>query len=102
MKHLIILTFDLEGAESSDYDNLNEALKRIGFVNSINAPHLMGKASLPSNTYSVEFDKEDIDLSNALVTFAEAIKKAFIESKVKGEFFVQITNSYKWTKGASK
>lgn len=102
MKHLAILTFDLVGAESSDYERLNEALKEMNFLNSIHAIHLNRTSSLPSNTYTSEFEYEGRTLGSITVDITELVKKAFVECKVKGEFFIQVTDSYNWTKGAVK
>lgn len=96
MSSMVIVTFDLEDASSSDYRHVRDGLEAIGLTNYA-VRYLDRKAiPLPFNTFAREFPSEDPEWVRNV--FAEQIREVFRNCKVSGPIFVGVGVDWAWVR----
>lgn len=93
---LIVITFDLVGAESKIYSKIKEALKRKGFKKKVTRNN--GKIeSLPSNLFTWNLQSSAFkDSSEVNDYIATELRKIFTNLTVKGRFFISVGQHWTW------
>lgn len=91
MSLLAILTFDLNDADSEDYDRVDGKLSKLGFQR-----HLTGsdgsQLELPYNTYAGQFT--GADSSSVRDSLRNSAKQVFSTCGVHGRQFVVVCSGY--------
>lgn len=85
------VTFDLNGADSSDYDCVIDALEEIGIRGTVNWNGI--PLELPHNTYFGELPDDVLSPEDASELIYRIVKRAFDLCDVSGKTFVIVGES---------
>ncbi len=99
MSYLVVVTFDLNDADPSDYPKVYSELESIDF-----SKYIVGKKKspkqLPNNTFIAEFDDDVFDRSSEICSFVgEEMNRIFGRHNVSGKYFVTSGRKWAWKLG---
>lgn len=91
--HLVTLAFDLQNADSDDYDNADRELAKLGLTRQLQATNGT-TVTLPYNTYAGEFTGVTAaQVRNDVRNLAMA---ALQQCQVTGKLFVAVGGNWAW------
>lgn len=96
MSCLVIVTFDLEDASSSDYRHVRNDLEAIGLTNNAIQSYDRRAIPLPYNTFAREFAAEDPAWVRDV--FADQVRDVFRHCKVSGPIFIGVGADWAWVR----
>lgn len=86
------LTFDLNDADSSDYQTADESLAAVGLRKVLQGSN--GPVTLPANTYAGEFP--GTDAASVRDSVRQIAKQALSKLRPTGRLFVAIGGDWNW------
>jgi hypothetical protein len=101
MSFIVMITFDLNGADNTDYRFVKTALDKIDL-----SQFLMGRTKevrLPHNTYVAKFSNEAFSESVALRDYLRPeIRRIFRARNLRGKYFIGVGKDWAWKVGHVK
>lgn len=93
---LAIVTFDLHGAKTKNYEVITEKMSQIGLEKTINSPDDKKPIKLPANTYAGEFKGKKKDASELRDKLRKAVGKQIKKQGLSAEVFVVVGTGWSW------
>jgi hypothetical protein len=96
VSYQVVVTFDLENADTSAYKNLQDALSgklKLEKYISISKEDGGGKLDLPDNTLAALWEKDKTEKDTRL-HFEKEIKSIFDTRKLRGRFLVVVAQNW--------
>jgi len=93
MSYLVVVTFDLETAESKDYDCVKEEFAKINLYPTIKDENNK-EFDLTKNTFAGKLEGQNTN--NIRDNILSAVKSIFKNCKVKGRIFVSVGGNWAW------
>lgn len=100
MSFFAVITFDLDGAESTIYNKIKIDLKKINIEKTLSKKDRSKEITLPQNVYVGRFSESDYKSAKELRNYlTQELTKIFNKNSTEGKYFILIGNGWAWKKG---